>query len=116
MTYIKYTGPWVDVAIDRHIVSTHLFDSDDLTVALILPDSQSPALRAGEVEITQAEYETTSATSNAWNAKIVAKEPPAKPDPDAELAAAIAAATDIAGLKAALLGNKGAGKVKGRPV
>ena len=40
----------------------------------------------------------------------------AQPDPDVELTRAIEAATDFASLKAALLGNKSRGMVKGRPV
>lgn len=59
--------------------------------------------------------------SDPWDGKsalvtAVVVKPPPPPDPDAELAKAIAAATDLAGLKAALLGNRGAGVVKGRPV
>ena len=41
---------------------------------------------------------------------------PVPPDPDRELAAAIEGATTLAELKAALLGQKSQGKVKGRPV
>lgn len=39
-----------------------------------------------------------------------------KPDPDDELRVAIEAATDVASLKAALLGNKTKGRVRGRAV
>ena len=45
---------------------------------------------------------------------IVPPEP--KPDPDAELAGAIEAATTLQELKDALLGKYRAGKVKGKPV
>ena len=52
--FIRYAGPWVDAATDRHMVSVHRHDTDDLTVAHVLPDSESPAMRPGEVEITEA--------------------------------------------------------------
>ncbi len=42
--------------------------------------------------------------------------PVVEPDPDAELAAAIQAATTLEQLKAALLGTVRAAKAKGRPV
>lgn len=42
--------------------------------------------------------------------------PPAPPDPDAELAAAIEAATDVEELKAALLGLARPGRVRARGV
>lgn len=47
---------------------------------------------------------------------VAAHVPATPPDPDAELRAAIDAATTLADLKAALLGKSRAGQVAGRPV
>lgn len=95
--FIRYVGPWEDVAgplsdVGRHIISVHRLDTDDLTVAsdptlpcpsplcaVGLAAHLSP-LRPGEVEITAAEYATESAAIVAYNAAL----PPAPlpPDPD----------------------------------
>jgi hypothetical protein len=62
--------------------------------------------------------ETPEDTATRWaqEAYGVPLTPGAVVNPDIELAEAIDAATTLAELKAALLGNRGAGMVKGRPV
>ena len=86
------------------------------------------ALRAGDEEITEQQYETEKAAIQSYNAAIPAPAPkPEPPNPDDELAAAItsvstsgivdvAAKKAIEDLKAALLGSRAAGAVRGRPV
>ena len=72
-------------------------------------------VRDGEQETT-AEHHAAVVSAAEVESRKPAPVPPPRPDPDVELANAIEAATDLASLKAALLGNKGAGMVKGRPV
>lgn len=90
MHYIRYIGPWEDVAIGRHnLVSSHRIDTDDLTVAYFeqcgegcwydVPDHD--VLRRGEVEITQAEFEAERDAINLQNESFVPAEPP-PPAPD----------------------------------
>ena len=84
--------------------------------------------RAGDEVITQQQYDSEKAATQSYNAAIpLPAAAPTPPDPDVELAAAISAVStagivDVAAkkalddLKAALLGSKSKGKVKGRPV
>jgi hypothetical protein len=48
--------------------------------------------------------------------EVATRQPVPQPDPDAELAAAITAATTLDQLKSALLGKSGIAKVKGRHI
>ena len=90
MNYIRYEGPWNDVAKGRHnLVSSHRLGTDDLTVAYFEqcgPDCTYPVknhsgLRPGEEGITKAKYESIAATIKTHNDLVVAREPPAPPDP-----------------------------------
>jgi hypothetical protein len=106
--YIKYEGPWEDVAIDRHnVVSSHRIDTDDLTVAYfnecgddcLYDVADHSVLRKGETVITEAEFEAECDAINRSNSKIAAADPPA-PAPD--LAEAEFTAEDRKALRALL--------------
>ena len=91
MTWIRYSGPWADVAQGRHIVSAHHDDSDDLMVAKL--DDGEP-LRPGEVEIDEAAYESERASITAYNAALPPPPDPVDPDKQALDAALADPATD----------------------
>lgn len=94
--FIRYAGPWVDVARGRHIISVHRRDTDDLTVARILPDSAAPGIRTGEVEITEAEFNTERNAINTHNDAVVDREPPPNVEPQQELLLSLAAEWETA--------------------
>ena len=80
MPIIKYEGPWEDVVTDRHnVVSQHLLDTDDLTVAVVPDcaedcDYHAPghaSLRPGEVAIQEAEFRERAAEMAVHNIQQV---------------------------------------------
>lgn len=113
MHYIRYEGPWHDVAIDRHnVVSTHRVDTDDLTVAHFQEcgddcwyDARDHSvLRSGEVIITKGEFESERDAINVYNAALPIPPGPIEiPTRDDVLATDLEEATSMASLKAALL-------------
>lgn len=118
--FIRYAGPRDDVIglrndLGRHAISVGRADTDDLTVANVLPDSEDPALRPGEVEITEQEFNTELAAINAYNAALPPEPPHATPaNPNDELLRAIDAATTVDELKDALRGLYGMSAVTGQ--
>lgn len=112
MPYVKFTGKYGAFITGRDVDSAvHYEDASNQTCVGIVPE-----VRAGDVEIEQSEYDSLKSTILAYNATIPAPTPPEPPiDPDGELSAAISAATTLAELKAALLGQRSEAAVKGRP-
>lgn len=103
--FLRYAGPWEDVAVARHMVSAHRLDSDDLTFANVLDDSRSPALRPGEVEITEQEFTAGLDEIAAYNAALPAPAPPPPlPDPNGFKLAAYAYLTVPVAVTQPLLG------------
>lgn len=93
MTYLRYTGPWIDVADGRTIESAHRRDSDDLTVARILSADQS--LRAGEVAITEQEFNTDALAIKAYNDALPPEPSAVTPPTPQEQAVAAVHAIDL---------------------
>lgn len=106
MTYIKRTDVLAAMIAGRTCLTVSSYPDGSVTVAEV------DSLRAGDIEIDKSEFNTLLAAIASAPVTPVA----APPDPDAELTNAIAAATTLAELKDALLGNKSRGMVKGRAV
>lgn len=88
MPYVKFTGNYGAFITGRDVDSAvHYEDASDQTCIGFVP-----AVREGDEEIEQAEYESLKATILAYNAAIpVPAEPTPDPDPQAVLLTNLAA-------------------------